>query len=162
MLFSATNKKSQPDADLHPVQNTEQLLLSSNKQERLARCWITSCEHAPVSNKQEMLVRCWLTSCVKPTACSCQQQEGKACWMLSYKLKTQGMLLSGISRKGQPGDLQAIQNPECALISNKQERPARCWLTSCSKPRVYSCQNWAGKASQMLNYILFNTLSCQK
>jgi hypothetical protein len=72
--------------------------------------------------------------------------------MLTYILfKTQSMLLSATSKKGQPdadlhtvqnpehallsatskkgqpdADLQPVQNPEHALVSNKQERPARC------------------------------------
>jgi hypothetical protein len=56
----------------------------------------------------------------------------------TYKLfKTQAMLLSATSTKGQPdADLHAVQNPEHALVSNKQK--------------------WA---SQMLTYILFKTQS---
>jgi len=48
--------------------------------------------------------------------------------MLTYMLfKTQSMLLSATRRKGQPNaDLQAVQNPEHALVSNKEEGPARC------------------------------------
>jgi len=48
--------------------------------------------------------------------------------MLTYMLfKTQSMLLSATSRKGQPdADLHAVQNPEHALVSNKQEGPAKC------------------------------------
>jgi len=162
MLLSATNRKGQPDADLHPVQNPE---------------------HALVSNKQEGPARCWLTSCSKPRACSCQQQAGRVSQMLTYKLfktqsmlfsttsmkgqmltyklfKTQSMLFSTTSMKGQPyADLHTVQNPEHALVSNKQEGPARCWLTSCSKPRACSCQQQAGRASQMLTYILFKTQS---
>ena len=43
--------------------------------------------------------------------------------MLTYNLfKTQSMILSVTSRKGQPdADLQTFQNPEHALVSNKQE-----------------------------------------
>ena len=41
--------------------------------------------------------------------------------------KTHSMLLSETSRKGQPdADLHAVQNPEHAIVSNKQEGPARC------------------------------------
>ena len=42
---------------------------------------------------------------------------------MTYMLfKTQSMLLSATSRKGQPDpDLQAVQNPEHALVSNKEE-----------------------------------------
>ena len=103
--------------------------------------------------------------------------------MLTYNLfKTQSMLLSVTSRKGQPdanlhtvqnhehalvsnkhkgqpANLQTVQNPEHTLVSNKQWRPARCWLTSCSKSRACSCQQQAGRASQMLTYILFETQS---
>ena len=104
--------------------------------------------------------------------------------MLTYILfKTQSMLLSATSRKGQPhADLQAVQNPEhafisnkqegpatcClhtvqnpehALVSNKQEMPVTCWLTSCSKPTACSCQPQARRASHMLTYILFKTQS---
>ena len=48
--------------------------------------------------------------------------------MLTYILfKIQGILLSVMSREGQPdADLQPVQNPEHALVSNKQEGPARC------------------------------------
>jgi hypothetical protein len=48
--------------------------------------------------------------------------------MLTYILiKTQNMLLSATSRKGQPdADLQTVKNPEHALVSNKQKGPARC------------------------------------
>ena len=127
MLLSATNRKGQPDAHLHPVQNPE---------------------HALVSNYQEGPVRCSLTYCSKPRACSCQQQAVKASQILTYILfktqrmvlsatrkgkpdphlhavKTQCMLLSATSRKGQPDpNLQPVQNPEGALVNNKQEGPA--------------------------------------
>ena len=140
MLMSAVSRKGQPDADLRSVQNTE---------------------HAFVSNKQEGPVRCWLTPCSKPTACFCQQQAERASQMLTYNLfktksmllsapagrasqmltyilfKTKSMVLSATSRKVHPdADLQPVQNPEHALVSNNQEGPARCWLTSCSKPRA--------------------------
>jgi len=61
-------------------------------------------------------------------ACSCQQQTWKASQMLTYILfKTQSMLLSTTNREGQPdADLQPVQNPEHALVNNKQGRPARC------------------------------------
>ena len=113
MLLSATRRKGQPDADLHPVQNPD---------------------HALVSNKKEGPARCWLTYCSKPKPCSCQQ-------MLTYKLfKTQSMLWSATRRKGQPdANLHPVQDPEHTLVSNKQERPARCWVTYCSKPRGCSC-----------------------
>ena len=140
MILSATNRKGQLDADLHPVQNPE---------------------HDPVSIKQEGPARCWLTLCSKPRACSCQQQAGRASQMLTYILfKTHSMLLSATSKKGQPDpNLQSVQNPEHYLVSNKQERPARCWLTGCSKPRAWSCQQQAGRISQILTYRLFTTQS---
>jgi len=140
MLLSATSRKGQPDGDLHPVQNPE---------------------HALVSNKQEGPARWWLTTCSKPRACSCQQQAGRASQMVTYTLfKTHSMLLSATSRKGQPdGDLHPVHNPEHALVSNKQEGPVRWWLTSCTKPRACSCQQQAGRASQMVTYSLFTTQS---
>ena len=47
--------------------------------------------------------------------------------MLTYKLfKTQSMPFSTTTRKGKPDpDLQAVANPEHALVSNNQEGPAR-------------------------------------
>jgi hypothetical protein len=64
----------------------------------------------------------------KTSAFSCQQQAGRASQMLTYILfKTKGVLLLATSRKGQPdADLQPDENPEHALVSNKQEGPARC------------------------------------
>ena len=117
MLLSATSRKGQPDADSQAAQNPE---------------------HDCVSNKQEGSARASLTSCSKPRACSYQQQAGRASQILTYTLfKTQSMLLSATSRKGQPdSDLHPIQNPEHALISNKQEVP-----------------------SQILTYTLFKTQS---
>ena len=140
MLLSATTRKGQPDADLHPVQNPE---------------------HALVSNNQEGPARCWLTSCSKPRACTCQQQEGRASQMLTYNLfTTPSMHLSATGGKGQPNaDLHPVQNPEHALVSNNQAGPAKCWLTSCSKPRACSCQQQPGRTSQMLTYSLFKTQS---
>ena len=160
MLLSATTRKSQPDADLHPVQNPE---------------------HALLSNNQEGPARCRLTCCSKPRACCCQQQPGRASQMQTYTLfKIQSMLLLATCQPD--ADLHSVQNPEHALVSNKQEGPARCWLTSCSKPkhalvsnkqegpprcwltccwkpRACSCQQQAGRASQMLTYMLFKTQS---
>jgi len=140
MLLSATSRKGQPDPDLHPVQTPEDAL---------------------VSNKKEGPARSWLTNCSKPTACFCQQQAGWATQILTYILfKPQRMLLSATSRKGQQDpDLQTVQNPEHALVSNKQEGPARSWLTSCSNRRACSCQQQAGRASQILTYNLFKTQS---
>jgi len=141
MLLSATSRKGQPDPDLQPVQSPE---------------------HVLVSNKQEGPPRSWLTHCSKPRACSCQQQAGRASQILTYTLfKTQSMPLSATSRKGQPDpDLHAVHNPEHAIVSNKQEGPARSWLTSCSKPRACSCQQKAERASQFLTYILFKPRAC--
>ena len=137
-----------------------------------------------MSNKQGRPARCWLTSCSKHRAYSCQQQAGRASQMLTYILfKTQSMLLSATSSKGQQdANLQPVQNREHALVSNKEKRPARCWLTSYSKPRECSGKQqgekpvrcWlisylkpskcsgkqqGEKASQMLTYILFKTQS---
>jgi len=185
MLLSATSREGQPDADLHPVQNPEHALVS-NKQEGASQMLtykliktqsmllsatirkgkpdadlhpVQNPENALVSNNQGGPARCWLTPCSKPRGCSCQQQAGRASQMLTHTLfKTQRMLLSATIRKGQPdADLQTVQNPEHALVSNNQEGPARCWLTSCSKPRACSCQQQAGRASQMLTYKLFKT-----
>ena len=107
MFLSATSRKGQPDANLQAVQNPE---------------------HALVSNKQEGPARCWHTFCSKHRACSCQQHAGRASQTLIYILfKTQSILISATSRKGQPdADLLAVQNPEHDIISNKQEAPARC------------------------------------
>ena len=136
MLFSAISRKDQSDADLHAVENPE---------------------HALVNNKQMGTAKFRLTACSKPRACSCQQQAGSASQIMTYTLfKTQSMLLSATSRKCQPDpDLHAVQNPEHALVSNKQEGPARSWLTLCAKHRACSCQQQAGRASQILTYILF-------
>ena len=138
--LSEISRKNQPDPDLHAVQSPE---------------------HALVSNKQEGPARSWLTLCIKPRACSCQLEAGRASQILTYTLfKTQSMLLSATSRKGQPdSDLQAIQHPEHALVSNKQGRPRRSWLTPCSKPRACFFQQNAGRASQILTYKLFKTQS---
>ena len=80
--------------------------------------------------------------------------------MLTYILfKTQSMLLSVTNRKGQlDANLHTVQNPEHVVVSEKAG-PARCSLTSCSGPRACSCQQQAGRASQMLTYILFKTQS---
>ena len=140
MLLSATSRKGHPDTDLHPV-------------------W--SPEHALVSKKQEGPARCWFTFCIKHRVLSCWLQAGKAWQVLTYTLfKTHSMLLSAPSRKGeQDADLQTNQNQGHALVSNKQGKLARCWLTSCSKPRTCSCQKKAGTASQMPTYNLFKTQS---
>jgi hypothetical protein len=56
------------------------------------------------------------------------EKGGRASQMLTYNLlKTMTMPLSAKRRKGQPdADLHSVQNPEHALVSNKQEGPARC------------------------------------
>ena len=135
MPLSATSRKGQPDADLHPVQNPE---------------------HAVVKNKQNGPTRCWLTACSKPRACSSQQQAARASHMLTYILfKPQSMLLSATSRKSQSNaDLQPVKNPQHALVRNKEERPARCWLTSCLKPRACACQHQRISPSKISAYIL--------
>jgi hypothetical protein len=48
--------------------------------------------------------------------------------MLTYNLlKTKSMPFSAKRRKGQPdANLHPIENQEHALVSNKQEGPARC------------------------------------
>ena len=104
--------------------------------------------------------------------------------MLTYNLfKTQSTLLSAARRKVQPNaDLHSVQNPvhaflgtnrkgqldvdlhpveipEHDLVSNKPEVPTGFLLTCCSKPRPCSCQQHAGRASQMLTYSLFKTQS---
>ena len=85
--------------------------------------------------------------------------------MLTYiLLKIQSMLLLGTRRNGQSdANSQPVQNPEHALVSNKQEGSARCWLTHCSKSRACSCQQQTGRASQFLTYLLFKPQahSCQ-
>ena len=147
MPLSATSREGQPDDDLHTVQNQK---------------------HDLVSNKQRRPARCWLTYYSESKAWLCQQWAGKASQMLTYILfktkrtqsmlqsvtsrngqpdadlppvKTQSVLLSVTSRKVQPdADLHAGQSPEHVPLSNKHEGQARCWLTSCLKPRACSCQ----------------------
>ena len=184
MLLSATSRKGQLDADLQTVQNREQALVN-NKQEWPARCWLTCCskpragfyqqpgngqpdanlqtvqnqEHTLVSNNQEWLARCWLTSCSNPE--QALVRKGMASQMLTYILfrtQTQSMLLLTTSREGLPDiDWHPAQDQEYALVSNKQGKLARCWLTTCLKPRVCPYQQQAGKAIQMLTYSLFKT-----
>ena len=127
MLLSATSRKGQPDPDLQPVQNPE---------------------HGLISNKQEGPARSGLTSCSKPRASSCQKQAGRASQIPTYSLfKTQSMLLSATSRKGQPDpDSQPVQNPEHALISNRQQGPARSRLTSCSNILFHATARQSSKA----------------
>ena len=98
MLLSAISREGQQDPDLHAIQNPG---------------------HAPVSNKQEEPARWSLTICSTPSACSCQQQAGRASQVLTYTLfETQSMLLSATRKKGQPdADLQPVQNPEHAVVS---------------------------------------------
>ena len=73
-------------------------------------------------------------------------------------LKTQSIFWLATSRKGQPdSDLHTVQNPEHAHVTNKQGRPARCWLTFCSNPRACSCQQQAEMARKMLTYMLFKS-----
>ena len=58
----------------------------------------------------------------------CQQQPGRASQMLTYMLfKTQSMILSATTRKGQlDADLHPVKNPEHDLVSNNQQGEARC------------------------------------
>jgi len=138
ILLSATSRNGKSNTNLQTVQNPE---------------------HAHVSNKQEETPRCWHTNYAKPRVCPFQRQAGRASQMLTYILfKTQSKLLSVTSKKGQPdADLHAVQNPEHAPVSNKQEGSARCWLTACWK--ACSCQKQEEMAFQMLTYILFKTKS---
>ena len=157
-LSAITSRKEQIDADWHAGQNPEHALVS-NKQKRLARRWLTfwsKSEQVLVRKQEEGLARCWLTTCSKPRGCSHQKQGVWASQMLTYILfKTQSMLLSATNTKGyQDADLHAVQNPKHALVSNKQEEPARHWFTNCSKPRTCSCQQQARRDSQRLTYIL--------
>ena len=138
MLLSATSREDQPDADVQPIQNPN---------------------HALVSNKQNGPARCWLTAYSTPTRCSHQKHSGRASHMLTYMLfKIQGMLLLATSSTGQPdANLHTVQNPEHAFVSNKQRRPATCWLTPCSTPRSCSCQQEIEIANWNLTYLLLKT-----
>ena len=73
----------------------------------------------------------------KIQACSSQQQLGRSSQMLTY----------------------ILFKPRHGLVSNKQERPARCWLTAWSKHRPFPCHQQAGRTSEVLTYILFKTQS---
>ena len=150
MLLSAPSRR--PDrwyyGNLQPVQNPDHALVSY-KQGRPGRWCLTSYlkpRECSVSCKQGRPTRWWPTCCSKPRGCSCQLQAGKASQMVTYTLfKTQGMLLWATIREGQPNvDLQPVQNPQHALVSYNQGRPAQWWLTACSKPRACSCQQQAG------------------
>ena len=46
-----------------------------------------------------------------------------------------------------------------AIVSNKQERPARCQLTLCLMPMEWTSQQQAGRGGQMLTYNLFKSQS---
>ena len=85
--------------------------------------------------KQEVPARCRLTCCLKPSACSFQQQAGRASQRLTYKLfKTQSMLFSATPKKGEPdADLPTVENPSMLLSATSR------------------------KASYMLTYTLFKT-----
>jgi hypothetical protein len=102
--------RDQPDADLHPVQNTR----ACSCQQQAGRASHPDADLQAVQNPEHALVS--------------NKQERRASQMLTYNLfKTQSMLLSATSRKGQPdADLHSVQNTEHALVSNKQEGPARC------------------------------------
>ena len=151
MLMSETGCIGWPDVDLHPVENTEHGLVSNNYK-GLPRCWLTCCSKPKTCSCQQQAgksSRCWLTTWEKPISCSCWEEAGRVSQMLTYTLlKTQSMLLSATSRRGQPdADLHSIWNPEHALVSNRQKRADRCWLTRCSKPKACSYQQQTGKVS---------------
>ena len=81
--------------------------------------------------------------------------------MLTYMLwKTQSILLSATSRKGQPdADLQTFQNQEHALV-NKQETYMRWSLTICSKDLVSSKERRTVSQLQSVQnqeYVLFSS-----
>jgi hypothetical protein len=81
MLLSATSRKGQPDADLHPVQNPVHVLVSNKEEGPDADLHpVPNPEHALVSNKQEGPARWWLTTCSKPTehALVSNKQDGPA------------------------------------------------------------------------------------
>ena len=74
--------------------------------------------------------------------------------------ETQAMLLSATSNKGQTdAGLHSVQNSEHALVRNKEDMIARCWLTSCWKHKAWCCQQQAQRAGQMLTNLLFKTQS---
>ena len=162
MLLSATRRHGQPDGDLLSVQ-IQSMLLSATKRKGHPYSDlqpVQNPEHNLVSYKQRSPAGWWLTYYSKPRACSCQLQVAKARQMLTYNLfQIQSVLLSARIRKGQPdANLHPVQNPEHALVINKQEGSAKCWLTLFSKPKVYSSAQ-AGKANQMTTHKLFNTQS---
>ena len=161
ILLSPAIMKGQPSVDLHPVQNPEHGLVS-NKHEGMKDADLQSVQnpkHALVSNRHEGAAKSWHTGCSKPRACHCQQQVRRASQILTYQLfKIQSMLLLATSRNNWlDPDLHPVENPEHGLVSNKQEQPARSWLTSCWKPRACSCQQQRRRDSQMLTYTLFKT-----
>ena len=150
MLLSATSRKGQPDAHLHPVQKPKGSLVSNREGDPDAHLHPIqnpdSCQQQG-GRASDMLTYILLKtkrcSCqqqagrdsqmltyilFKPRGCSCQQQSGRASQMLTYKLfKTQTTLLSAINRRGQPdADLHPVQNPDHAFVSSTQEGPARC------------------------------------
>ena len=67
--------------------------------------------------------------------------------MLTYLLlKTQSMILSEKGRKGQPdADLQSVQNPEHAPVSNKEERPLNADLHPVQSPEHAPISNKKGR-----------------
>ena len=131
--LSAMNGEGLPDADLHPIEAQGMPLSATSRNSQLDGNLppVQNPVYGLISNKQERPVICWLTFCSKPKACSCQKQVGRASQIMTYTLfKTQIMLLSVTSRNDQPdADLHPVQNQEHALVSNKQEGAARCWLT---------------------------------
>ena len=104
MFLSETSRNAHPDADLHPV--IQSMLLSA-----IRRKGQTDATYI----------------LFKTRACSYQKQTGRASQMLTYKLfKNQSMPLSETSGQSLPdADLQTVQNPQHAIVSNKQDGPAR-------------------------------------
>ena len=161
MLLSATCRKAQSNANLQTVKKNS-VLLSEISMKGFTDTDLQSIQnpgHALVRYKQGMLAKCWLTFYLKPRAWSCQKQAGRASQMLTYILfKTQSMLLSATSIWDHMLAYRLFKMKH-ALIKNKQEMLARCWLTSYLKPRAWSCQQQADKTYQMLLYILFKMQS---
>ena len=129
MLLSETSREGLSDGDSQSVQNPQHALVSYKKG-KPARCWLTCCSN-PIEHLYQL--QTWKASKMltyrlfKPQCIFLSATNRKASKTMTYSLfKTQSMLLSATSREGQPdADLQAVHNPENALISNQQERPAR-------------------------------------
>ena len=137
-LLSASCRKGLLDPDLQAVQNPD---------------------HSIVSIMQKRPPGPWLTGYSKPRPFYCQHHAEKASWTLTYMLfKIQTILLSASCRKGLlDPDLHPVQNPDHSIVNIMQKMPPGPWLTSCSKPRPFYCQDHAKKASWTLTYMLFKT-----